>query len=452
MATAVSADSGRADAGAAGTVVPTPPASAPRAVHTIADLRPGDHVCSLYESDEEHRAVLTPFLRQGLERGEKVVYIADARGAERVPGYLQDAGLDLAPYRSSKQLVTIGRDDATLRDGLFDPVGMFNLARAEVERAAAEGFAVVRVAEDRTWAQRGLPSSVRLTEFEKLLDGYLHGAGCLALCLYDRRRFEAATLLDMLPSHPWVAIGAEVCENHRYMPADDVPSAERPAAELRRWLRSLIERKRADDALTQEQFLMQTLMSNIPDTIYFKDRDSKFIRGSKALAELFGLSDAGDLVGKSDFDFFSEEHARQAYDDEQAIIRVGQPLTKEERETWADRPDRWVSSTKVPLRDAAGNPIGTFGISRDITAHKRAEAESERLIGELRDALSQVERMSALLPICTSCKKVRDDKEYRSQVESFIQEHADVVKNGLCPECARKLHPASGAAKAATGG
>jgi len=139
-------------------------------------------------------------------------------------------------------------------------------------------------------------------------------------------------------------------------------------------VRNITERKRAEEALAQERFLLQALMNNVPDHVYFKDRDSRLIRISKTLAQSFGVSDPAQAVGKTDFDFFTEEHARQAYEDEQAVIRTGQPVSKEERETWADRPDTWVSTTKVPLRDEAGNVVGTFGISRDITESKRAEA------------------------------------------------------------------------------
>jgi PAS domain S-box-containing protein len=129
------------------------------------------------------------------------------------------------------------------------------------------------------------------------------------------------------------------------------------------------------EPLAQEQFLLKTLMDYTPDSIYFKDRDSRFIRISRALAQRFGLEDPAQAVGRSDFDFFSREHAQQAFEDEQAILREGRPITKEERETWADRPDTWVTTTKVPLKDASGQPVGTFGISRDITARKRAVAD-----------------------------------------------------------------------------
>jgi PAS domain S-box-containing protein len=198
----------------------------------------------------------------------------------------------------------------------------------------------------------------------------------------------------------------------------------------------------AAEALVQEQLLMQTLMDFTPDFVYFKDRDSCFIRISKAQAQLFGLSDPAEAIGKTDHDFFSPEHARQAYEDEQAIMRTGRPLTKEERETWPDRPDTWVSTTKAPLYDEAGNVCGTFGISRDITERKRAEGERERMIGELQDALLNVKALRGLIPICAACKKVRDDSGYWGQIESYLLEHSEAeFSHSLCPECMKRLYP-----------
>ncbi len=129
------------------------------------------------------------------------------------------------------------------------------------------------------------------------------------------------------------------------------------------------------EALAQERFLLQALMDNIPDHVYFKDRRSAIIRISRAQATLFGLSDPVEAVGKTDFDFFSPAHAQQARADELEIIRTGKTLNIEERETWFHQPDTWVSTTKVALRNEEGSIIGTFGVSRDITEKKLAEEQ-----------------------------------------------------------------------------
>lgn len=140
--------------------------------------------------------------------------------------------------------------------------------------------------------------------------------------------------------------------------------------------RDITRRKQAEDALEQEQSLLQTFMDNTPDHIYFKDKESRFIRINKAQTNLFHLSDAREAIGKTDAEFFTEEHAQQAYKDEREVIRSGKPMAaKEEKETWPSGEETWVSTTKAPLFDKAGQIMGTFGISRDITERMRAQAE-----------------------------------------------------------------------------
>lgn len=130
---------------------------------------------------------------------------------------------------------------------------------------------------------------------------------------------------------------------------------------------------RAVESLTREQYLLRALMDTVSDHIYFKDTQSRFIRVNKSHADLFGLKDPADAVGKSDFDFFTDLHAGQAFNDEQRILQTGEPILNfEEMETWPEGRITWVSTTKAPLRDGQGRIIGTFGISRDITDRKRA--------------------------------------------------------------------------------
>ncbi|MDE0297459.1 MAG: response regulator [Candidatus Poribacteria bacterium] len=140
--------------------------------------------------------------------------------------------------------------------------------------------------------------------------------------------------------------------------------------------RDVTRRKQTDDALEQEQSLLSTFMDNTPDHIYFKDMASRFIRINKAVTKLFHLTDAEEAIGKSDADFFTEEHAQQAFADEQQVMKSGAPMeAKEEKETWPTGQETWVSTTKAPLYETSGKIIGTFGISRDITERVHAQAE-----------------------------------------------------------------------------
>ncbi|MCK5370573.1 MAG: PAS domain S-box protein, partial [Cyclobacteriaceae bacterium] len=130
------------------------------------------------------------------------------------------------------------------------------------------------------------------------------------------------------------------------------------------------------EKLTEEKYLLSALLNSTQDHIYFKDMDSKFIRVSKSMVELFGKKDESEILGKSDFDFGFEEHAKVAYEDEQNIIRTAKPLVDAiEKEKWDDGHLTWVSTTKNPLRDLDDKIVGTFGISRDVTKSKLVELE-----------------------------------------------------------------------------
>ena len=143
---------------------------------------------------------------------------------------------------------------------------------------------------------------------------------------------------------------------------------------------NVIERKKAEEILATEQRLLNSLIAATPDHIYFKDRESRFTRTNEAFARRHGLSDPNVALGKTDFDLFGEQHARQAYEDEQRIITTGQPMiNQEEKEDWKDGRVTWVSSTKMPLRGDRGNIVGIMGISRDITERKRAEEKNLQL-------------------------------------------------------------------------
>ena len=143
--------------------------------------------------------------------------------------------------------------------------------------------------------------------------------------------------------------------------------------------------------------LLQALLHNIPDPIYFKDRDHRFVAVSMAKAEHWHTTPE-DLIGKTDFDFFDEAEAEEAYTDEQQVMETGEVLVgKEEVVTYPDGSQRWYSVTKAPYYDAEGEIVGIVGISRDITDTKVAEArlrdseEKYRGLSEnLQDVIIQV--------------------------------------------------------------
>ncbi len=142
--------------------------------------------------------------------------------------------------------------------------------------------------------------------------------------------------------------------------------------------REITDRKQAELELERERSLLKALLDNIPDSIYFKDTQLRFLRVSRATALKEGLQQPEQMLGKTDFDFYDRESAQEFYDLEMEIMRTGQPVVDlEQKEQRPGQPPTWASSTEAPLRDAAGQVIGVFGITRDITARKQAELELE---------------------------------------------------------------------------
>jgi sigma-B regulation protein RsbU (phosphoserine phosphatase) len=217
--------------------------------------------------------------------------------------------------------------------------------------------------------------------------------------------------------------------------------------------RDITELKQAEEKLAYEKDLFQTLLDNLPDSIYFKDRESRFVRVNHAKAERTlnnarhryrkAHPSAGQdglpphlantekfseyMVNKTDFDFFGDERARLAYEDEQEIIRTGQPsIGKQERGAQPDGSVSWVITTKMPWPDKDGNIIGTFGVSRDITPLKLAEEQLAEHARELEQKNRQNEEelkmarelQLAMLPHEFPCVPPHKPRE-ESQLEFF---------------------------------
>ncbi len=144
--------------------------------------------------------------------------------------------------------------------------------------------------------------------------------------------------------------------------------------------------KKAESVIETERTLMDILMDTIPDRIYFKDLDSKFVRVNKAMASRHGMQDTKTIEGHSDFDLYTNEHALQAFNDELKIIQTGIPIENlEEKETFPDGSIKWALTSKMPLYNKDGKIFGTFGISHDITNRKIQEEKINLYVGELKE-------------------------------------------------------------------
>lgn len=172
--------------------------------------------------------------------------------------------------------------------------------------------------------------------------------------------------------------------------------------------------------------LLRILLEDTPDGVYFKDQECRFLMISRSQARVLGLAEPQEAYGKTDHDFFAAEHADQAEADERRIMETGQPIIdKVEKETWPDGRVTWASSTKLPLRSPTGEIVGTFGISRDITARVHAEAELRSARQALQDNAKTMPGPSFMMDTRAEAFRLIEQARLRVQRIESQSQHAD---------------------------
>lgn len=206
------------------------------------------------------------------------------------------------------------------------------------------------------------------------------------------------------------------------------------------------ERIKAD--LANERTLLRTIIEAIPDEVVVKDSERRFILANTAAVLALKRTNAEEVIGKRDEDLIPPVFAVEAKEQEEKIFQTGEMLINNYGKNKIDPVTgtilRGILMTKVPLRNNLGEITNIVVVNRDITDLRRAEADKERIIEELRNALAEVRTLSGLLPICASCKKIRDDGGYWNKIESYIETHTSAqFSHGLCPDCMGDYFPGS---------
>jgi PAS domain S-box-containing protein len=206
--------------------------------------------------------------------------------------------------------------------------------------------------------------------------------------------------------------------------------------------RLAMERKQAEEALRESEERYRTILDNIEEGYFEVDIPGNFTFFNDSLRRVLGYS-RDEMMGMNNRQYMDKENAQKIYQAFNQVYTTGEPYRSFDwKIVRKDGTKRFVQSSVSLIRDSKGERIGFRGIVRDITEHKRVEAEREKLIKELQEALAKVKTLSGFLPICMSCKKIRDDKGYWEQVEIYIRDHSEAqFSHGLCPECFKKLYP-----------
>jgi hypothetical protein len=176
------------------------------------------HICAFFNSPEEEYRFLLPFIRDGIERGEKAFHIVDPRLLENHLARLREAGIDAESAQSRGQLVVKRWQDAYLRDGHFDQDRMVALIEEVLSAGPAEGYALTRLVAHMEWALEDFPGVNDLVEYETRLNFVLPKFKDPVICTYDCSKFGAGVAIDILRTHPMVIVGGVLQKNPFFVP------------------------------------------------------------------------------------------------------------------------------------------------------------------------------------------------------------------------------------------
>lgn len=233
----------------------------------ISRLQQGDHLCSIYRTQDEQFAVVVPFIQQGLEQcNEACLYIVDECTAHEVKEKLRQAGVDVAGALQSGQLRLLSKQDTYTRKGYFEPGEMLALLWEEIETAVQQGYAGLRVTGEMTWVLSRPPGAEHLLEYEARLNDFVHQQPAILLCQYNETRFAPDVLLNILRTHPLVVVQERVCRNFYYVPPEEfLQERQDTEATYRRYLRHMQEWEETEDRLLREVRKVQQRISELEE-------------------------------------------------------------------------------------------------------------------------------------------------------------------------------------------
>jgi signal transduction histidine kinase len=229
----------------------------------LEQLGPHDHQSLIYESPEDRFGVAIPFIRIGLDRGEKCIYIADDGSDEVVRDAMQAQGIDVERAVATNSLVLATKEDAFLKYGAFDPERMPTFWEDATAEAASQGFSALRATGETEWLLSDPPGRERWMEYESRLTHVLADLNCFALCQYNRRLLPPEFILNVIRTHPTVIYGGVVCRNMYHVPPDEFLASDQTAREVERLLTTIRERAEIEQTLLQQRNELRTLANRL---------------------------------------------------------------------------------------------------------------------------------------------------------------------------------------------
>ncbi len=261
--------------------------------------------------------------------------------------------------------------------------------------------------------------------------------GAAALALYQQKGLDIPFISVSGAMGEDLAVEMMKAGAHDYVMKSNLA---RLAVAVRREL-GTAEERRVRLQIEAARAHLASIVEGCEDAIVSQTLEGMITSWNKGAERLYGYT-SSEMVGQFAAVLVPSFRPRD-WEETLELIKLGQAVDRLETvQLRKDRQQVDVSLTMSPIKDAQGKVVGASTVARDITQRKREEAERLKLIQELTDALAQVKTLTGLLPICASCKKIRDENSYWQQVETYIQKHANVdFTHGICPDCVKKLYP-----------
>jgi PAS domain S-box-containing protein len=335
----------------------------------LETLRPHDHLCLIYESKEEWRAAVVSFISIGLNRGDKCIYVVDTSTAGEISKYLIEVGVDVAASEKSGQLSILHETEAYTREGSFDPDKMIALLISETEKAIAEGYPALRVTGEMTWVLHGHPGSERLLEYEAKLNRDLFPEyPCLAICQYDRWKFDPEIIKGVIMTHPLLIRGNNIYHNFYYIPPEEFLSQKVAEVEVQRWLDNIEREHQIQGTLVRSEQEKSTILTTISELVVYQDLEHRVLWANKAAGESVGLAPE-DLVGRYCYDIWQ----RRRLPCENCPVAQARETGKPEENQVGSPDGRFWLIRGYPVTGPDGVVSGAIEVTRDITERKRAD-------------------------------------------------------------------------------
>ncbi len=181
----------------------------------------GTHMCLIYDDEAQRRRIIPQFLQSGLVAGERVVYLADIIRPDQVQDWLKGLGVEMPGAEQTLHFEAHSAQETYCSNGQFVPDSMLDRLRASYREAVACGCTGARVSGEMSWALRDIPGSDRLMEYEARVNDVVSRHPVTAVCQYDARRFDGATILNVHRVHPMVIVGEQVFRNPYYVKPEE---------------------------------------------------------------------------------------------------------------------------------------------------------------------------------------------------------------------------------------